>query len=757
MPPYVPRKRMRDASPPVDSTAKGKAPAKTAAIRTPARKATLYDDLDASATPLSSKPSESLLHGLGSEDSDSGLTSLSDSDFEDVPLAKRQKLGDSDDDDDEEIEFEDVAAPTVSAVDAPVTSGDLELTLTKDARVSLTNPFGEKKGPSKRERMVRNATHCLHVMTLLWHNAVRNSWLCHPEIQAMMISHLTPRLWDEVDRWRRHSGLEKPVAETPSRRGKGKGKATKGKGKGKGKLSAGKDRQSRDWPSTADMLEDGAVDMSHGDPLFRLMQSLTSWWKQRFRVTQPGLRKQGYMSLERLDRLTKAYKIGADFDDANRFGERVSNIQDLLRCAQKCQGSRDVGAQLFVALLRGLGLDARLVANVQCLGFGWNKLEDAEPEKEENVTKQEVKAEADPDKKSGASQGKQIKSENEPGRGHRGRAPRSKEEANYVILDDTDDLELETQNTDDESVVELEVLPKRAAKPAKQFDKDLQYPHYWVEALSPITHQYLPADPIVKGIVGTNRELVESLEPRGAKADKARQIMAYIVGYGQDGTAKDVTVRYLKRQMLPGRTKGARMPLVKVPVYDRNGKVKRNEHFDWFKTAMSGYTRGGRDHPLTEIDETEDSTDLKPAKPEKKEVKEGEETLQYYKQSKEFFLQRHLKREEALKPGAIPVKIFKNKAKSGNTEEEDVFLRSDVLLVKSAETWHKQGRAPLPGEEPLKRVPYRAATLNRRRELLEAEAATGQKVLQGLYSFDQTTWIIPPPIQDGIIPKNGYG
>ncbi|MBW1279608.1 hypothetical protein, partial [Escherichia coli] len=80
----------------------------------------------------------------------------------------------------------------------------------------------------------------------------------------------------------------------------------------------------------------------------------------------------------------------------------------------------------------------------------------------------------------------------------------------------------------------------------------------------------------------------------------------------------------------------------------------------------------------------------------------------------------------------------------GNAEEEDVFLRADVVNIKSAETWHKQGRAPLAGEEPLKRVPYRAATLNRRREILEAEAATGGKVLQGLYSIEQTDWIIPP-------------
>ncbi|EGR51075.1 DNA repair rad4-like protein [Trichoderma reesei QM6a] len=665
MPPYVPRKRLRASSP-------GEA---------------VEPD----------KSANSLLHDLGgSGDSDSPLSSLSDSDFEDVPLAKRQKTDDADveeeedDEDDDDIEFEDVEAPQQFAPDAPVPSGDLELTLIRDTRISLTNQF-DRKGPSKRERTVRNATHCVHVLCLLWHNAVRNSWICDPEVQAIMISHVPPRLWDEVDRWRQNSGL---VARPPPSKKMARKKGAK--------------QDSRDWGDTAKRLEEGAIDMSHGDPLFRLMKSLVAWWKQRFRVTAPGLRKWGYMSLERLDRLTKAYKEHeADFEE---FGERIEGIEGFRQCAADCRGSRDVGAQLFTALLRGLGIDARMVASLQPLGFGWNKLEDADPE----------------------------------------------EQLPAVTQESDDDLEPDFKDTDDESVDMTLTTPTKSLH-AKKFDKDLEFPHYWTEVLSPVTKKYLTVDPIVKGTIATNRDLIETFEPRGAKADRARQVIAYVVGYSRDGTAKDVTIRYLKRQVLPGRTKGVRMPPVKVPVYNRHGKVKRYELSDWFKTAMSGYRRGGKDHPLTEVDQQEDLTDLKPAKAEKKEVKEGEETLQYYKQSKEYALERHLKREEALRPGAKPVKVFKNKGKGGKVDEEDVYLRSDVVLVKSAETWHKQGRAPLAGEEPLKRVPYRAATLNRKREILETEAMTGQKVLQGLYSFDQTDWIIPPPIKDGVIPKNEYG
>ncbi|KAK3946849.1 Rad4 transglutaminase-like domain-containing protein [Pseudoneurospora amorphoporcata] len=484
--------------------------------------------------------------------------------------------------------------------------------------------------------------------------------------------------------------------------------------------------------------------MSHGDPLFRLMKVLSAWWKQRFRITAPGLRKWGYMTLERLDRLTKAFN--QEEHQPERFGERIASLENFRECASECTGSRDVGAQLFTALLRGLGLEARFVASLQPLGFGWTKIEEADPKKDEDLN-------STPKKKAVA---KETVTTQASGTSTRRGASRK---ATKILRSNS---ELIAADSDDDLIISDPEPEQTPRKSNKLYDKDLEFPHYWTEVLSPVTKKYLPVDPIVKSVIGTNRELIESLEPRGSKADKAKQVMAYVVGYSPDGTAKDVTVRYLKRQTLPGRTKGMRIPIEKVPVYNKHGKVAKYEMHDWFQEVMKGYARGGRSKPaLTDIDLQEDATDLKPAKPEKKEVKEGEETLQYYKQSKEFVLERHLKREEALLPNARPVKMFRNKggSKKGTTaaQDEPVYSRKDVVQVKSAETWHKQGRAPLPGEQPLKRVPYRAATNNRRREIAEAERRTGQKVLQGLYSFDQTDWIIPPPIENGVIPKNEYG
>ncbi|KZL79388.1 rad4 transglutaminase-like domain-containing protein [Colletotrichum incanum] len=767
MPPHVPRKRLREESP-AESSPKRQQVAKgqpTSTAPSARRKPTLYDDLDATTTPDSSKVGRSALDVLSDSDETSALSDLSDGDFEDVPVANGQKAEElSDDDDNDDIEFEDVPAPRTTLAKAATTSQDLQLTLDAGLGTALTDPYGDKKGPTKREKKIRVVTHCIHVQYLLWHNALRNSWVSDLEVQAIMMSHVPPRLWEEVERWRRASGLDAKPKEPPPKPARPT-KKTRGKGKGKKVEEEGGD--SRDWGPAADRLEEGAVDMSHGDPLFRLMKSFVAWWRQRFRVTAPGIRKWGYMPPERLGRLRKAWE--SEDHDQERFGDRINGLEGFRKCAQECTGSRDTGSQLFTALMRALGLEARMVANLQPLGFGWTKLEEANPEKGSSALS--VTNSSDAKSENGKTSGKTKKAAknttSKKGVKHtpkntassRNASTRRASQKNAVIeIDDSDDeLGLEHPDSDDESIIELEVTPRKSTTASKKFDNDLEFPHYWTEVLSPVTKKYLPVDPIVKNVIGTNRDLIESLEPRGGKADKTKQVMAYVVGFSPDGTAKDVTVRYLRKQLWPGRTKGSRMPPEKVPVYNRHGKVKRYDQFDWFKSAMKGFARGGRNNPLTEEDEFEDSTDLTPAQPEKKEVKEGSETLAYYKQSKEFCLERHLKREEALLPSALPAKTFKNKGKGGEVSEEPVYSRKDVVNVKSAETWHKQGRAPKPGEQPLKRVPYRAATTNRRREIAEAEAISGEKVLQGLYSFDQTEWIIPPPIKDGIIPKNEYG
>lgn len=359
MPPHVPRKRSLppDDDGPLVKRAKKPATKATPAANTPTRKSTLWDDLDSGSNRGSTEKTRAAIQQMQEDEDDStSLSSLSDAQFEDVPGFKRQETiqdpNGSDSDDEEDVEFEDVPAHEQPNQPEPEL-GDLELTLYSDNRVlPLASELG-KKGPSKREKAVRVATHCIHVQFLLWHNAVRNSWLCDDEVQAILLSHLPPRLWEEVERWKRNSGLEVKDNETKAK------KNTKGERKQKV-------RSTRDWTEAADRLEKGVPDLSQGDPLFRLLKYLISWWKQRFRITAPGLRKWGYMDARRLGKLRAAFE--KEEHDPEKFGERVENLAAFRQLAQDCAGSRDVGAQLFTALLRGLGLDVRCMFNkIPCL------------------------------------------------------------------------------------------------------------------------------------------------------------------------------------------------------------------------------------------------------------------------------------------------------------------------------------------------------------------------------------------------------
>src|SRR5271155_3043743 len=57
--------------------------------------------------------------------------------------------------------------------------------------------------------------------------------------------------------------------------------------------------------------------------------------------------------------------------------EQFRNLEEFRAAAKELEGSRDFGAQLFTALLRGLGVETRLVFSLQPLGYAFGKQEDA--------------------------------------------------------------------------------------------------------------------------------------------------------------------------------------------------------------------------------------------------------------------------------------------------------------------------------------------------------------------------------------------
>lgn len=743
MPPFIPQKRLRSRSPLPDSSTPGSKKRS---------KPSLFDTADKPKPSATLQDNKTFLDQLNGSGSESGFSDISSDEFEDVlsSAAKRRKVAHHQNEEDEDaVEWEDAMQtdPAMSARSGPEPSGDLELTLDGDTQPDYSTILGKKKGPSKKERERRVAAHCLHVQFLLFHNLVKSGWACDKEVQGILIQQLPANVKAEVEKWRLASGMApvENITQVPSRQRR------------KGKKTAQSERNQRDWGKPAEKQEKGKPNMSRGDPLIRLLKVLAAYWKKRFTITAPALRKQGHKSPASLAEEIASFK--KDKHNAIEHGERVRNIEEFRDLAKKCEGSRDIGAQLFTALIRGLGLEARLVASLQPVGFGWSKGEEAAVKRKKS-TKVGV-----PEEEEGSVVEEDLGSECEsvqPGpktakvkSSKQSRRSRGAKDAPIDLSEESgEDKEDGVGSDEDGSVVDITPkLPRQ--RPNMKYDRDLVFPTYWTEVISPITNEVYPVDSLVLNpAVATNAELLAAFESRGAKADKAKQVFAYIVAYSPDGTAKDVTTRYLKRHIWPGRTKGVRMPVEKIPVYNHRGKIKRYEDYNWFKTVMAVYNR--TDGMRTEVDDIEESKDLKAVKPEKKEIKAGEDTLQAYKTSADFVLERFLRREEALRPGAKPVKIFAS-GKGDKAKEEQVYLRKDVEVCRTGESWHKEGRAIKPGETPMKMVPVRAVTLTRKREVEEAERDSGEKAKQGLYAWDQTDWIIPPPIENGVIPKNAFG
>lgn len=668
-----------------------------------------------------------------------------------MPAVNRKK-GKDESEDDEEVDWEDALKSDTKAVSAapkPTLGGNLQLTLDDRDQVISYND-GRKKGPSKLDRQKRLDAHRMHVQFLMFHNTIRNGWACDKKTQEILVSQLPSQIQEVVEKWRRDCGGALESQSQPPQ--------VTHKGNGKNNASKKSKQSQRDWGGTAERLEKGAINLSRGDPTIRLLQYLAKYWYRRFHVTAPGLRKIGHRSVRELQREVASFRN--EKHDPEEHGERIISIKEFRQCATRCEGSRDIGAQLFTALVRGLGVDARFVASLQPTGFGWNKNEEALPKKKQKQALENLEREtSDTDGEGGVNslgnaQPARRASKNDAKRSTRKARMEAQDGSKETPFDLYSDSELSDlgPNSDD-SVEEITAPSKR--KTTRKLDRDLKFPIYWTEVISPVTYKVYPVDSMILAAPATNEEQLVAFEPRGSKAEKAKQVMAYVIAHSADGTAKEVTTRYLKGHMWPGKTKGVRVPPEKVPIYNKRGKVKRYEEYDWFKTVMSGYRR--RDHQRKQVDDIEDATDLKPATVEKKVPKEGEESLQWYRQSAEFCLERLLRREEALIPGSKPVKAFKS-GKADNAKEEPVFRRADVVPVKTEESWHKEGRHPKPDAQPIKYAPYRAVTTARKREIEDlTRRNNGVKPMQGLYSKDQTEYIIPPPIENGVIPKNQYG
>jgi xeroderma pigmentosum group C-complementing protein len=200
MPPFVPSKRRLSTRSPHAPTPQS------------AKKPSLFETADKPDASATLQDNKVFLDQLGGSQSDSSLSDVSTADLEDALLpssSKRIKITHHEERDEDEVEWEDAMYPTATPCQsiAAGESGDLELTLDKNAHVSpATNPH-KRKGPSKIERQIRISTHIMHVQFLLFHNLIRNGWACDGEVQRILVGQLPPSVSKEVTRWKTAAGL----------------------------------------------------------------------------------------------------------------------------------------------------------------------------------------------------------------------------------------------------------------------------------------------------------------------------------------------------------------------------------------------------------------------------------------------------------------------------------------------------------------------------------------------------------------------
>ncbi|KAH8666671.1 hypothetical protein BX600DRAFT_380276 [Xylariales sp. PMI_506] len=576
----------------------------------------------------------------GDEEEDDGLQ------FEDVgipvPTAQtiyRDSDDDDDDDDDADLLFEniDFSFPDLAAgVDQPAEAPrEIQLDLSSHTSQHQSKAIDRRKPINKTEKDRRVEVHKTHLLCLLSHVARRNRW-CNDGTVHRSLRKLLTR---EIVKYLNPGQELSQFGQTNS-------------------------------------LKTG-------------LQKLETIFRLKYEIIERGLHRALWADDE--DHLLN-YQIPKD-------AESTLEKSDFLEVARTLKGSRDVGAQLYCALLRSAGVEARLVCSLQVLSFtsGGPSMSKA-PKSKQKLSLEEQYARRP---KYDTSFDSPALSPSTPIRrrlGHPNAAAYNVPSDNSLVLS-----------------------PSSQATPKKI--RESIFPVYWVEVLDVGHQKWQPVDPIVTQTMWKPNVF----EP---PASERENCMAYVVGFEADGTVKDVTRRYVKAY----NAKTRKMRL--------ESAVANGER--WWKKALKAF---GREY-TTDLDQIENN-ELKAAE----EREPMPRNVADFKDHPIYALERHLRRHEVLIPGATASGTVGAGSKG---PLERIYRRRDVRIARTREKWYRLGREVSGDQAAVKFLPKPA---RRRSNHFDDEDNAGDDDAAGtpLFTVDQTTVYKAPPIVNGVIPKNRYG
>ncbi|TKA79597.1 hypothetical protein B0A55_03369 [Friedmanniomyces simplex] len=423
------------------------------------------------------------------------------------------------------------------------------------------------------------------------------------------------------------------------------------------------------------------------------LQQAVEQFRGRFRVTASGMRRARWV-----------VEGEAALDAAAKVDGEVVDRSDFIRASRRLEGSQDTGNQLFCALLRTVGVDARLVCSLQVLPFA-NAPAKSTPQKVVKRTIFASHSASNTDHSASEASADDISVRSSTSIGKVPPARRRLGQLSFTT-----------------STTAAPPPPAEQRKPIRK----LAYPVFWTEAFNAAHQKWIPCDPLV---TATTAKPAKLEPPSSYDANQ----LGYALAFEADGVAKDVTRRYAKA--FNAKTRRQRVEATE------NGTA-------WFRKALRVFRRRGGGAALLDREQVED------AELAQKEAREGlPGNVLDFRGHPYYALERHLRRHEVLFPRREVGKV--NAGTAARPRMEAVFRRQDVRVCRSAEKWYRVGREVRAGEVGLK-VVKAARRLGRAVEVEEDEDGEGVR-MTALYALHQTEVYIPPPVVDGRVPRNAYG
>ena len=274
---------------------------------------------------------------------------------------------------------------------------------------------------------------------------------------------------------------------------------------------------------------------------------------------------------------------------------------DFREAAKSLKGSRDLGAQLYCALLRSAGLETRLVCSLQPLSFNGggppmprSTAPAPKPVSSENSDEGELVNIQGPESPFGSSS----------------RAP-----APGLPLNPR--RRLGHPNAAAYLMPEIHHPPRIPPKPKRKVIQESPYPVFWVEVFDEAHQKWFPVDPLVTESIAKPR----AFEPPSNDRENS---MSYVIAFEEEGCARDVTRRYTKAY----NAKTRKNRVESTPGGER-----------WWRRTMRAYSRGW----TSDADQIED-TELAAAEAREPMPK----NIADFKDHPYYALERHLRRNEVL-------------------------------------------------------------------------------------------------------------